>query len=221
MSSLLEVKDLVVAFGNQFSVGPMNLAADRGVIHLEGPNGGGKTSLLRAMGGELEPSKGSVTVNGQDVHSSAEARRHVAFIPSAPELPDLLTVTEAYEFSASLRGTPNWDGEPYCEALKLDPRLPLGHASAGQRRKAELICGLAGDPGVLLLDETFAHLDKQSVHQLSEWIREWSSTRVVVLAHHGTPPVSVDKVLVVTAGQAVAGRAEQTGTTRRSRDLHQ
>jgi ABC-type multidrug transport system ATPase subunit len=149
------------------------------------------------MGGELLPSRGSVCANGQDVHSMTRARRHVALITSAPELPAFLTVTEAYEFSASLRGAPNWDGKPYCEALELDPTLPLGYASAGQRRKAELICGLAGDPAVLLLDETFAHLDEHSTVQLSQWIGDWSLSRVIILAHHGSPPVTVDEVLDV------------------------
>ena len=197
MTSMLEVRDLVVTFGKTFSVGPMNLVANRGVIHLKGPNGGGKTTLLRAMGGELLPSRGSVYANGQDVHSVIQARRHVALITSAPELPAFLTVTEAYEFSASLRGAPNWDGKPYCEALELDPALLLGYASAGQRSKAELICGLAGDPAVLLLDETFAHLDEHSAVQLSQWISDWSLSRVIVLAHHGSPPVTVDEVLDV------------------------
>ena len=197
MTSLLEVRDLVVTFGKTFSVGPLNLVVNSGIIHFKGPNGGGKTSLLRAMGGELLPSRGCVCVKGQDVHSVIQARRHVALIPSAPELPAFLTVTEAYEFSASLRGAPGWDGKPYCEALQLDPTLLLGYASAGQRRKAELICGLAGDPAVLLLDETFAHLDEHSTVQLSQWITDWSLSRVIVLAHHGSPPVKVDEVLDV------------------------
>ncbi len=199
MTSLLEVRDLVVSFGSAFSVGPVNLAANRGVIHLKGPNGGGKTTLLRSMGGELLPASGSVCVKGLDIYAVTQARRNVALITSAPELPDFLTVTEAYEFSASLRGAPKWDGQPYCEALELDPNLPLGHASSGQRRKAELICGLAGDPEVLLLDETFAHLDDRSAVQLSEWISDWSQSRLIVLAHHGIPPVAVDEVLDVLA----------------------
>lgn len=200
MTSLLKVQDLVVAFGKTFSVGPINLAVNNGVIHLKGPNGGGKTTLLRAMGGELLPSRGSVCVNGQDVHSVVQARRHVALITATPELPSFLTVTEAYEFSASLRGDPNWDGKPYCEALELDPTLRLGHASAGQRSKAELICGLAGDPSVLLLDETFAHLDDHSAAQISQWICDWSTSRVIVLAHHGSPPLAVNEVLDVLLG---------------------
>lgn len=200
MTSLLEVRDLVVGFGKTFSVGPINLALDKGVVHLKGPNGCGKTTLLRAMGGGLPPSSGSVSVNRQDIHATPRARRHVSLITSAPELPAFLTVAEAYEFSASLRGVPDWDGKPYCEALELDPTLLLRHASAGQRRKAEFICGLAGDPEVLLLDETFAHLDEHSTAQLSQWIGEWSTSRVIVLAHHGVPPVSIDEVLDIPLG---------------------
>lgn len=200
MTSLLEVRELVVTLGQTFSVGPMNLVVNSGVIHFKGPNGCGKTTLLRAMGGELLPSKGCVCVKGQDVHSVVQARRHVALVSSAPELPAFLTVTEAYEFTASLRGAPNWDGKSYCEALQLDPTLLLAHASAGQRRKAELICGLAGDPEVLLLDETFAHLDEQSTVQLSQWVDDWSLSRVIVLAHHGSPPVRVDEVLDLSPG---------------------
>lgn len=201
MSALLEVRELVVTFGTTFSVGPMSLVANHGIIHLEGPNGGGKTSILRAMSGELPPSQGSVSVNGQDVHTSVAARRNLAFAPSIPELPAFLTVSEACEFAASLRGAPDWDGEPYRKAMGLDPGLRLGHASAGQRRKAELICALAGDPAILLLDETFVHLDERSVSQLAEWVSEWSLSRVIVFTHHGVPPVPVDEVFHVSAGK--------------------
>lgn len=195
-----------MTFGTTFSVGPMDLVANRGVVHLEGPNGGGKTSLLRAMSGEITPTQGAVTVNGQDVHTSVEARRNLALAPAIPELPEFLTVIEACEFAASLRGSPNWDGKPYCQAMGLDTRLRLGHASAGQRRKAELICALAGDPLVLLLDETFVHLDEQGAHQLVEWISQWSLSRIIVFTHHGVSPVSAGEVFHVTAGNAVVNR---------------
>jgi ABC-type multidrug transport system ATPase subunit len=197
LTSLLEVRDLVVSFGKTFSVGPINLVRNQGVVHLKGPNGCGKTTLLRAIGGELPPAGGSVCINGQDIHATPRARRHVALVTSAPELPAFLTVAEACEFTASLRGAPDWDGKPYCEALELDPALLLRHASAGQRRKAEFVCGLAGDPEVLLLDETFAHLDDHGTEQLCQWIDEWSRSRIIVLAHHGEPPVSIDEVLEI------------------------
>jgi hypothetical protein len=90
--------------------------------------------------------------------------------------------------------------------LRMEWRRPVNllvlsvvapNASAGQRRKAELVCGLAGDPPVLLLDETFAHLDHQGCARPQDWLAEWSRSRLIVLTHHGGAPVSVSATLAV------------------------
>jgi ABC-type bacteriocin/lantibiotic exporter with double-glycine peptidase domain len=53
---------------------------------------------------------------------------------------------------------------------------------------------------VLLPDETFAHLDDHSAAQISQWICDWSSSKVIVLAHHGSPPVAVEEVVEALLG---------------------
>lgn len=206
MAALLEVRDLVVGFGDAFSVGPASLEMGAGILLLEGPNGGGKTTLMRTIAGELFPRSGTVTVLGLNVHRSAAARKNISFVPSAPELPEFLSVAEACEFTAAIRGAAGWDGRGFMGELDLDPNLPLGSASAGQRRKAELVCGLAGDPPVLLLDETFTHLDDRSVDMLGQWVREWSQSRLIAMTHHGAPPVPPDVVVHVERGRV--GRAQ-------------
>ena len=55
----------------------------------------------------------------------------------------------------------------------------------GPCQQAELICGLAGNPDVLLVDETMAHMDRESAKQLHDWIMEWSASRLVAFTHHG------------------------------------
>jgi ABC-type multidrug transport system ATPase subunit len=166
-------------------------------VGIGGPNGGGKTTLMKAMSGALSPAAGSVLVSGKDVHRHAPARRPISFVSATPELPDFLSVTEACQFVASLRRVPDWNSRPFCEALNLDPSLTLANTSAGQRQKAEFICALAGDPAVLLLDETFAHLDQASLTQLCDWLREWSTSRVILFSHHGEPPLPPDATLHV------------------------
>ncbi|MEL7024246.1 MAG: ATP-binding cassette domain-containing protein [Pseudomonadota bacterium] len=195
--STLEIEGAEVGFPNGFRVGPVSFSANSGVVHLAGPNGSGKTTLLRAFCGEVRLAKGSVRVNGRDVHRELLARKDIALVPARNELPEFLTVREAYEFTASLRGAPDWSGAEFCRALNIDPDLRLGHASDGQRRKAELIAALAGDPSILLMDETFASLDKDSAAQVAAWVAEWSAVRTVVLTHHGDLPVAVDQVVSV------------------------
>jgi ABC-type multidrug transport system ATPase subunit len=204
---LLDVAGLEVRLGNVFRVGPASFAIGAGLVHVVGPNGGGKTTLLRALAGELIPHRGTVRVNGRSVHDSLEARCEVALVSSIPELPGLLTVTEAYQFVASLRRQPAWDGARFCARLQLDPNLPLGSASAGQRRKAELVCGLAADPVVLLLDETFAHLDDDANEVLRSWMIEWSGRRAIVFTHHGASPVPPSAYLRVDRGNVVFASA--------------
>ena len=201
MTNLLDVRNLEVQLGKRFTLGPASFAFGRGIVYIEGPNGGGKTTLMRALAGELQPSAGTVRVCGRDVHRSAEARRDISFVPATPELPDFLSVAEAYEFTAAIRGMKDWNGRQYLEALHLDAALPLGSASAGQRQKAELVCGLAGDPQVLLLDETFTHLDGAGVDVLEHWVAQWQQSRLVVVTHHGGPPVPPDFTLHVEEGR--------------------
>lgn len=208
MTARLVVDGLEVRFGDSFSVGPASFSLEAGLVHVAGPNGGGKTTLLRALAGELLPHRGTVSVNGRDVHRSVAARREIALVPSIPELPGFLTVEQAYQFAASLRRMPGWDGAPFCEQLNLDRRLPLASASAGQRRKAELICGLAADPSVLLLDETFAHLDDRGCECLHDWLIEWSKYRSILLTHHGEPPVAVAATLSVDRERIIFSGSE-------------
>lgn len=202
--AVLTARELVVGFAGGFRVGPLTLSLGPGVHRLAGPNGSGKTTLLRALGGALWPLEGVAEVDGVDLHRVPAARARVALVPARPDLPAFLTVDEAWRTTAALRRRADWDGAPYREALGLPAHLRLGHASTGQRARAELLAALAGDPPVLLLDETFAHLDVAGVDWLSAQVAGWRSERVVVLAHHGGSPVELDSEVDVTAAAGVS-----------------
>ena len=185
---MMQLIDVERRFSTGFRLGPLSRRLGPGLVHLVGPNGSGKSTLLRLMAGALRPSAGRVLVQGQDVHQVPAARAAVGWVPAALELPPFLTVREAWQTAAGLRGL-RWSGEPLEQALGVPPHLRLSQASSGQRRKAQLLAALVGDPPVLLLDETLAHLDDHATAWLLAQIDRWRQDRLVVLTHHGPCPL--------------------------------
>ncbi len=173
------------------------------MYHLRGGNGSGKSTLLRSMCAEIEPWRGRCLVRGLDTWREPEGRRDLVYVSASPELPEFLRVDECWQFFAAMRGRPDWDGTPWREALGIDGALSLAHASSGQRRRAELLAAMAGDPAVMLLDEVFTHLDVEAVALLAEWIDTWRTDRVILLTSHADLPVSPDVVWEMSAGVAL------------------
>lgn len=182
------------------TAGPLDLDAGPGVIHLRGANGSGKTSLLRAITGGLPRSDGEVTLDGRDPERDPLARARIGWVPAQPSLPGFLTVDEAWRFMGALRRRPDWDGGPICDALDLPRGLRLDQASTGTRRKAELVAAMAGEPELLVFDETLAHLDDHARAVLIGWIDGWRSTRLVLLTHHGPLAVVCDAAVELARG---------------------
>lgn len=203
MDDVLVLEALEVRYRSGFSVGPVSARLGPGVYHMKGGNGSGKSTLLRAMCAEIEPYQGRCLVCGVDTWRVPAGRRDVSYVSASPELPTFLKVDECWSFFAAMRGRPDWEGGPWREALGIDGSLPLAHASSGQRRRAELLAAIAGEPAVLLLDEVFTHLDAEAVEVLAGWIEGWREERVVWLTSHSELPVVPDAVWEMRAGEAL------------------
>ncbi|MBT3223132.1 MAG: ATP-binding cassette domain-containing protein, partial [Proteobacteria bacterium] len=188
MKPTLTVKSLKIGFVSGFSPPMLDFDVGVGVHHLKGPNGVGKTTLLRTLCGELQPLAGNITVCGLDPTSDYRARRHVAYLPASPEAPEFLTVDELWQNLAAIRGAPHWSGGALRERLGLASTLLLGQASSGQRRRAEFLAMLAGDPEVLLLDEVFTHLDAEFSTIVAELIENRRTSRLVLITSHQQLP---------------------------------
>jgi ABC-type multidrug transport system ATPase subunit len=185
----------------RFTLGPLSGELDPGIWRLAGANGAGKTTLFRLFAGALAPDAGEVRLPHGRPDVDVAARVDVGWIPAVGELPDLLTAGEAWRMMAGLRRARTGDGDARLLALGLDPDLRLGACSLGQRKKAELVAGFAGEPPILLLDEAFAPLDADARATLASWLEGWRATRVIVLAEHGALPVRVDGELWLGAAE--------------------
>jgi heme ABC exporter ATP-binding subunit CcmA len=135
------------------------------IVLLQGANGAGKTSVLRACAGLLRVGAGELTVLGQDLIADPRAvRRRVGLLGHATGLYDDLTAEDNVRFAVRAAGASPSAIGPALERMGLTGRLPAtaaGALSAGQRRRVALAVLVARDPELWLLDEPHAGLDAE------------------------------------------------------------
>jgi len=162
---LLATQGLVVRYGSTTAVSGLDLEVCQGdVIGLIGPDGAGKTSTLRVLGGLLRSSGGSSLVFGRDAWRSRRALHHrLGYMAQRFALYGDLTVDENIQFFALLYGVPDWRGRrgELLERIGLAPfrRRLADRLSGGMRQKLALACTLMHSPEVLLLDEPTTGVD--------------------------------------------------------------
>lgn len=175
---MLSIRNLHAHFGNQTVLRDITFTLKRGeILGLIGPNGSGKTSLLRCISGVHPSWQGEITFANSAVEemSIRERAKQFAVVPQNAQMPGAFTVWE----SVALGRTPhlNWLGQLSdkdkaridwaLQAAEVDTmkNRMLGQLSGGEQQRTLLARALAQDAPILLLDEPTAHLDLH--HQIA------------------------------------------------------
>lgn len=211
--SLIEAADLAAGYGGSPAISGVTLTLQAGqTLALLGPNGGGKTTLLRAILGELRPAAGTLWVEGACGTVPQTERSRLDYPVSALDVATMGTIS----------GLPWWRRpgrrEREAAARALD-RVGLrslreqtfGRLSGGQRQRVLIARALVQDAGVLLLDEPFSGLDRPSAEGLEGLIGELAAEgRGIVIATHDLEQArSCDLVLCINGRQIACGRPAQ------------
>ena len=187
----------------------LGLTIDRGLFTaIIGPSGGGKTTLLKAMGGLLEPTRGEVTIDGLPP-KEAQRRKAIGYIFQDPSLLPWQTVLG--NVLLPLRVNRNGDGSEDSDAERLLDTVGLGdygdlyphQLSAGMRQRVALARALVADPSVLLMDEPLGALDELTRTRMRyELLRVWEgSEKTAVLVTH-----SIAEAIMMADSVAVMSR---------------
>jgi len=193
-------------------------------VLVVGPNGGGKTTLLKLILGLLEPTAGQVRLFGQE---PAKTRHRVGYMPQHIQFDSLFPVTVMDIVLMGRLGTPGrrllgWytrqDRQAAQEALAevglagLENR-PFAALSGGQRQRVLIARALCSRPELLLLDEPTAHVDPQAEGQLMEILQRLHRRMSIVMVSHDLGVVSpqIGSVLCVNRRLVVHPTTELTG----------
>lgn len=205
-SPVVELRDVCFAYGDQEALHNVSLQiAAHSFIAVVGPNGGGKTTLLKLMLGELTPLFGTVRVFGV---SPVEARRRVGYVPQSlhfdPQFPvtvhDVVLMGRvghapfgfySHEDRYAVRAALHQVG------LAALEHRPFADLSGGERQRVLIAQALAGGAELLLLDEPTANIDAEHAAQLYTLFKDMTRDRTIVMVSHNLSVVTANATHVI------------------------
>lgn len=220
MTAALEARDLSKTFGHGdlavTAVRSVDLTVAPGeVVLVDGPSGSGKTTLLLMLGALLEPTSGSVVVDGDDIWAMPERRRpslrarHFGFVFQDFNLLSALSAAENVTLAANLAGVTG--NEARKRAATALERVGLGHRtdfrpdqlSGGEKQRVAVARALVNDPAVILADEPTANLDSANGRQVARLLHTLATDdqrAVIIVTHDNRLHDIADRVLWLEDG---------------------
>jgi ABC-type sugar transport system ATPase subunit len=214
----LEITNVSKAFGKNQVLQSLDLdVRDHEFLVLLGPSGCGKTTLLRIIGGLIEPESGKVVLGGRDITRLPAHKRDIGFVFQHYALFPHMTVAKNVAFGLRMRGVPKTEiDRKIHEALQIVrleglERRKITQLSGGQQQRVALARALVLQPSLLLLDEPLSNLDaklRAAVRVEIAQIQKQLGVTTIFVTH--------DQVEAMTMGDRIVllkdGIVQQAGT---------
>jgi ABC-2 type transport system ATP-binding protein len=217
MTPIIVAERLTKSYGPRLAVDGVSLEVETGeVMGLLGPNGSGKTTILRILTGYLRASSGTARIAGLDIARDALAvKQRVGYVPENAPLYDGMRVREFLAFMARIKGLARsavpLAVEAACARLALERVVDrqVGILSKGFRQRVAIAQALLGRPEVLILDEPSNGLDPQQIIEMRELIRSLAGSLTILVTSHILAEMErmADRVAILVQGRLLAVRA--------------
>ena len=213
---MIETRELTKRYDEFTAVDRVNLSIAEGQFAvLLGPSGSGKTTLLRMLNRMVEPTSGSVLINGQDTTGlqPETLRRSMGYVIQSTGLFPNMTIRRNVATVPRLLG---WDRrrtddrvDEMLDLVGLDaktygPKRP-DQLSGGEAQRVGVARALAADPPVLLMDEPTGSMDHSSEEEIKQRLRSFAAGKTLLVVTHRTSLLDlVDRIIVIDSGKVVA-----------------
>lgn len=184
---MVEITDLHKRFGKNIVLNGIDLSIkEGGIFAVLGPNGSGKTTIIKTILGMVIPDSGSIKVFDTDVKTNSDYRHKIDYLPQIANFPSNLKVNELIRMIKDLRGATDEDHN-LIEKFKLEPFLnkKLGTLSGGTKQKVNIVLTFMFNSPIIILDEPTTGLDPISLIRLKELIqKEKAKGKTILITSH-------------------------------------
>ena len=196
---------------------------DGSITGLLGPNGSGKTTVMKAICGFHFPTSGNITITAPDgtrftTDESPElCMKYIGYVPEIPLLPKDMTVLSFLRYAADTHGIPKDKTEEACELVIKECSIEkllskkIKTLSKGQQQRVSFAQAIIHNPPNLILDEPISGLDPAQILQMRDLIKKLSKTKAVLMSTHILQEVRslCDNLYIMSSGKITASGTEE------------
>ena len=211
---MIEVKNVTKKYGSTIAVDNISFEVKDGeVVGFLGPNGAGKSTTMNMITGFIEPTKGQIIVNGNDISKKTrKAKKDIGYMPENVPLYYELTPKEFISYMAELKLVNKKERKQEVEKVIKEMGLEevknklIRNLSRGFKQRVSMAGALVGDPDVIILDEPTVGLDPKQITEIRKLIKELGKKHTVILSTHILSEASqiCEKVIIINKGKIVA-----------------
>ena len=185
---MIEIKNIYKKFGKLEVLNDVNLSFKKGeCIALIGPNGCGKTTLIKSILGMVIPSKGDILFNEKSILKEFKYREQIGYMPQIGRYPDYMTVGQIIEMIKKIRNSDQVLDEDLVHAFQLEKIVDkqMRTLSGGTTQKVSATLAFLFNPEVLILDEPTAGLDPLASEIIKKKIiKEKEKGKLILITSH-------------------------------------
>lgn len=211
---MIEVKNVTKKYGKFTAVDNISFTIKDGeIVGFLGPNGAGKSTTMNMITGFIEPTDGTIEVNGYDImKKTKKAKKQIGYMPENVPLYMDLTVKEFVSYMAELKLVERKvRKEEVNQAIKetgleeVQNKL-IKNLSRGYKQRVSMAGALVGNPDVLILDEPTIGLDPKQIIEIRNLIKNLGKKHTVILSSHILSEISqiCERVIIINKGKIVA-----------------